>query len=60
MCIVHVDDLQVAGKPSDVTPICKNLSKKVKLQAEVPFDSSRLQEWLFYILCQIPQAQVQV
>ena len=37
VCIVHVDDLQVAGKYRDVAPILKNLSKKVKLQVEGPF-----------------------
>ena len=37
VCIVRVNDLQVAGKPSDVTPILKNLATKVKLQVEGPF-----------------------
>ena len=37
VCIARVDDLQVAGKPSDVMPILKNLAGKVKPQVEGPF-----------------------
>ena len=37
VCVVHVDDLQVPGKPADVTPTLKSLAKKVKLQFDCPF-----------------------
>ena len=39
LCVLymHVDDLQVAGKPSDVTSILQSLASKVKRQVEGPF-----------------------
>ena len=37
VCIVHVDDLQVAGKAAVVKPVLEALAKKVKLQVEGPF-----------------------
>ena len=37
ICIVHVDDLQMAGKQKTVEPILRSLEKKVKLQIEGPF-----------------------
>ena len=37
VCIVHVDDLQLAGKEHTVEPILERLRKKVRLQVEGPF-----------------------
>ena len=37
VCIVHVDDLQAAGKVAVVKPVLEALAKKVKLQVEGPF-----------------------
>eukprot|EP00439_Symbiodinium_sp_Y106_P000302 s8784_g1.t1 len=37
ICIVHVDDLQMAGKEHTLAAILANLKKKVKLQVEGPF-----------------------
>ena len=37
VCIVHVDDLQLAGIVEVVVPLLERLQKKVKLQVEGPF-----------------------
>jgi hypothetical protein len=37
VCIVHVDDVQMAGKIKNIQPTLDKLSEKVKLQIEGPF-----------------------